>query len=172
MYLDYTKYMTMKFARAEPASAPKTDTAPRVALFYAVILLIMAVAQLFSFEKFIPLVEGFGLPGGHGTAALVASVLVIIEVFALPFLLRMRLSPLMRIVSMVCGWLVVAAWLKLAIWANIAGSSMDNMGIFGPSLMLPVGWWVIPYVVALGILAAWASWGMWPVGTTRTKRSK
>ena len=102
----------MAFTQSILAPQPRTKNSATVALLLAGILVIMAVGQLFSFEKFIPLIESYWLPGGHGTAVVVASLLVTAEVFALPFLLRMRLSTLMRIVSMVAGWLVVAGWLK------------------------------------------------------------
>lgn len=159
----YTGSMTLKFAAVEPAGKPKSENVPKVALFLAVMLLIMAVLQLFSFEKFIPLIESFGLPGGDGTAALVAGLLVVAEVFALPFLLRMRLSPLMRVFSMVCSWVAVAGWVKLAVWVNIMRPEADNLGLLGTSIDLPAGWWAVFFMVALGILAAWASWGMWPL---------
>lgn len=153
----------------QPTLAPevKTERIRTIALFYAGILVTMVVAQLFSFEKFIPLIESFQLPGGVGAGTLVACLIVVAEVFALPFLLRMRTSPLMRVVSMVCGWLVPLLWLLLALWLNVAVVATDNVGVFGTKLQTPVGWWAVLYSAALGVLAAWASWGMWPLSTPR-----
>lgn len=159
----YTGSMRFKFAAAEPAGKPKSDNVPKIARLLAAALLVMALLQLFGFEKFVPLIEGFGLPGGDGTAALVAGLLVVTEVFALPFLLRMRLSPLMRLLSMMCGWLAVVGWLKLVVWVNIVKPETDNLGLLGASVDLPSGWWALFFIIALGILAAWASWGMWPL---------
>lgn len=153
----------MQLAAAELADEPKTDTARGVALLLAAILLIMAVAQLFSFEKFIPLVKEFGLPGGEGIATLIAGVIVTAEVFALPFLLRMRLSPLMRVFSMVCGWVSIALWLLLSVWINVSGTSVTTIGFLGTSVAVPVGWWAVAFMTALGVLSAWTSWGMWPL---------
>lgn len=153
----------MAFTQSILAPQPRTKNSATVALLLAGILVIMAVGQLFSFEKFIPLIESYWLPGGHGTAVVVASLLVTAEVFALPFLLRMRLSTLMRIVSMVAGWLVVAGWLKLAIWANVAANALSNIGFFGVHVMLPVGWWAVLFTLALGVLFVWAAWGLWPL---------
>ncbi len=150
-------------AVATDAAHPKTHNVKQIALLYAFILVLMVVGQLFSFEKFIPLVESFWIPGGHGTATLVACVIVVGEVFALPFLLRMRLSPLMRVFSMACGWIVALLWLKLTFWAVLGTNSIDNVGLFGASLRLPVGWWAVLFSLALCILSAWASWGMWPL---------
>ena len=127
----------------------------------------MVVGQLFSFEKFIPLIESFGLPGGHGTATAIAGIIVVSEVFALPFLLRMWVSPLLRSMSMVLGWVAPFAWIVLAVWLNVTASAAGNVGIFGTKVVLPVGWWIVCYAVALAILSAWASWGMWPVARTQ-----
>ena len=153
----------MVFATATAAPRPKTKNIATISLLLACIFVVMAVGQLFSFEKFIPLLEDYQLPGGYGTAVLTAGGLVTAEVFALPFLLRMELSPLMRITSMVCGWLVAAIWLFLVFWANVAPNSLMNIGLFGASVKLPVGWWAVLVVAALSILAGWATWGMWPL---------
>lgn len=150
----------MIFVQSTTAPKPRTRHSANIALFFAGIVLVMALGQLFSFEKFIPLIESYELPGGAGTALIVACVLVTLEVFALPFLLRMQLSKLMRTVSMVAGWLVVTAWLKLVVWANLTVNEVDNIGLFGVHVPLPVGWWAVLFVIALGILAAWASWGL------------
>jgi len=155
------------FVDSTPAPAARTKNTTVVALFYALLLVAMAVAQLYGFEKFIPLIEQFGLPGGHGTAAFVAGFLVASEVLAVPFLLRMRLSPLMRVVSMVLGWLVATAWLKLSLWVVFTGVMVDTMGFLGTSVLLPAGLWAVFYSAALLVLAAWAGWGLWPIRTKR-----
>lgn len=157
----------MKYpVRATPAPTPKTDNIRGVSLLLAAMILLMAVGQLFSYEKFPDLLRSFWLPGDGLTAKLLAAVIVITEVFALPFLLRMRLSPLMRIVSMVCGWLVVAIWLTLGIWINIATTGAMNAGLLGATISLPIGWWMASLMAGMGVLAVWASWGMWPFGKT------
>ncbi len=150
------------FAVPTPAPDVKTEHIRTIALFYAGILTMMVVAQLFSFEEFIPLIESFNLPGGAGAGTVIACLIVVAEVFALPFLLRMRTSPLMRVISMLCGWLVPLLWLGITIWLNIADVQTGNVGLLGTKLELPVGWWATLYSCALGVLAIWASWGMWP----------
>ena len=157
----------IKFASTSAPPTARTPDVAKIALLYAIILIIMVVGQLFSFEKFIPLIESFSLPGGYGTATLVASVVVIAEIFALPFLLRMRLSPAMCVVSMACGWIVAVGWLKLTIWANVTANSLDNIGILGASIDLPVGWWAVLFSLALLVLSVWTAWGMWPVKKSR-----
>lgn len=131
-----------------------------IALGYAGILTVMATLQLFEFEEFMPLVESFWLPGGVVIAALIASLIVACEVLALPFLLRMSLSPLMRYVSMVCGLLVPAGWLTIAIWLNVTHNVVDNIGFLGTKVTLPVGWWAVYMTLALLVAAIWSAWGM------------
>lgn len=162
----------MKFALSEPANEPRVQTAPQVALLFASILIMMVLAQLFEFENFVPLLERFELPGGFGMAVLVAGVIVVSEVFALPFLLRMRLSPLMRIASMICGWVAVTLWLLLTVWLNLTLPGVETVGFLGTRIELPVGWWAVAFASALGVLCAWVSWGLWPTYGPRTHRKK
>lgn len=151
------------FAIAVPAPTPKTDNVPKVALFLAAIILVMAIAQLFHFEDFVPLVEDFNLPGGVVVAQLFATGVVVLEVAALPFLLRMRLSKAMRFVSMVSGWLVLMLWMLVQIYLNSIYPEMQNNGLIGSVVEVGVGWWSVFLLGAFGVLAAWASWGMWPL---------
>ncbi|HEY8992325.1 MAG TPA: hypothetical protein VIM37_00565 [Candidatus Microsaccharimonas sp.] len=152
-----------------PAPTPKTNDVRRIATFYAIILVIMAVSQLFTFDEFLKLVTSFNFPGGVRYAYFITALLVVSEVFALPFLLRMALSPAFRWLSMVLGWLVALIWAKLTIWLVIQDSVVNNVGFLGTAVNLMPGWWAIFISVALGILAAWASWGMWP-GKKASKR--
>ena len=157
----YTKYMT-KFAAVTPSPKMKSHYVRYVALAYAVVLVIMAVSQLFKFEEFFPLLASFGLGGGERTAQILASVLVVAEVFALPYLLRMYLSPLFRIVSMLLGWLVVLLWAYLILTVLGSVNSVTDAGYLGTAIEVPFGWWNVLYVVLLGGLMAVATWGMTP----------
>jgi len=151
------------FVKSTPANRPKTKNAPTIALLYAGILVVFVVAQLFSFEEFITIIDSYWLPGGIVTARVLSAVIVITEVFALPFLLRMRLSPAMRVVSMVCGWMVAAVWIKLTLWLMLTTNAVTTVGLLGDVVSLTPGWWSVMLSLSLGILAAWSSWGMWPL---------
>lgn len=158
----YTTAMSF-FVRATQARVPKTDNAGKVALLLAAILIILAVVQLFSFSKFSAVIDDMWLPGVNGAMPKVlAAFIVTAEVFAVPFLLRMRLSPLMRLASMVLGWLVVAWWLYVLTWQNVTATALANNGLFGATLGLPVGWWSVCFMLGVAVLAGWASWGLWP----------
>jgi hypothetical protein len=148
------------FVQPTPAPVPKSDNVKKVSLLLAAIFLLMAVAQLFSFEKFIPLLTSFNLPGGEFTAYMLASVIVVGEVAALPFLLRMELSPLMRFASTISSWIVLILWFVVQAGLNVSHSKAVNNGLFGASVHLPIGWWAVLFILALGVLAAWVSWGM------------
>lgn len=150
------------FPKTTFATPPKTNDVQRVAILYAVILVVMAVAQLFTFDEFLKLVTSFGLPGGIRSAYFLGSFLVVTEVFAIPFLLRMHLSTAFRWLSMICGWLVPIIWTILTVWIVMHDMGVSNVGFLGTTISLTPGWWAIFISIALGILAAWASWGMWP----------
>ena len=145
-----------------PAPIPKTIDAKRIATFYAIILVILAVTQLFTFEHFLELIASFDLPFGDQFAYFLGAFIVTVEVFALPFLLRMPLSPAFRSFSMVCGWFAAGVWFDISLWLVLTDSPVTNVGFLGTVTDLMPGWWAIFIATALGILTVWASWGMWP----------
>ncbi len=140
----------------------------RVGLLYAAILVVLSVAQLFSFESFLITVTDFSLPGGRPVAYFLAAFIVIAEVFALPYLLQMRLSDVMRLVSMVAGWLVASLWLGIALWLTTSDSTVTNIGLLGDVVAVAPGLVSILIGLILGIMAVWSSWSMRPL--LRTKK--
>lgn len=158
------------FAKLTVAPEPRSKDVWLIAMFYGVILAVMAVAQLFTFEHFTELFVGFDLPGGETVAYFLASFVVACEVLALPFLIRMPLSPALRWVSMGAGWAVALTWLKLTIWQAVTEPDVDTVGFLGTALNMVPGWWAVFLGAALVILAAWASWGLWP-GRRDTKEN-
>lgn len=150
------------FVKATKAKKPRTSESQKIAYAYAAILVIFALTQLFTFDKFLILVESFSLPGSDIVARLFVSTIVTSEVLALPFLLGLNLSQLMRVISMVLGWAVPLAWLKVTLWLLFTTNSVSNIGLLGTTVSLTSGWWLVFVSIALGILSAWASWGLWP----------
>jgi hypothetical protein len=153
---------SMELVRTTPAPEPRSKDVAKIAILYAVIVTVMAVAQLFTFETFLQLIEAFGLPGGRQTAYVLGSLLVVSEVFALPFLLRFDLSPAFRWVCMGFSWLVAAIWLFVTLWVTVTNAPVVNVGFLGTVVDVMPGWGAVLISFALGILAAWASWGLWP----------
>lgn len=163
----YTASMSL-FVQATAAPRPKTKNIRTVGIALAGVFVVMAVAQLFTFEKFPDVIKAMWLPGGDEVASVRAALIICLEVGAIPFLLSMRLSPAMRFLSMLSGWAVVLAWLAASLWQNLGSAVIANSGLLGATVKLPVGWWNVLFCLALGLLAAWAAWGLWPL----KKRSK
>lgn len=159
----------MKEISAVEALKPRSDTAKIAAWAYAAVLVVMAIGQLYAFEKFIPLVAEYGLPGGDTTATLVAALVVVTEVFALPFLLRMRVSPLMRWVSLACSVAVASIWVKLSLWAYCTMVVIANSGMLGTKVTVPMGIVSLGLSVGLLVLALYCVWGLWPVKARKHK---
>ena len=156
-----------------PTAAPKPQSKESVSMatLYAALLVVMVVAQLFTFEAFLALLGSFGLPGGEVTGYVLGSVLVAAQVFTLPFLLRMTISPAFRWFSLICGGLVADIWLFLTIWVAVTGPAISSIGFLGDVVALEPGLWTIFIAVAFGILALWATWGLWP-GLFKRKAAK
>jgi hypothetical protein len=153
-----------------PATPARTADAGRIATVYAVILVILALCQLFTYDHFPELVDSFGLPGGTALAYTLTAVLVTAEVFALPFLLRMPLSPAFRWFSLLCAGLVPAIWLYLTAWLAAMQPAVNNVGLLGTLVEIMPGWWAVFISGALGIMAVWAIWGLWPAQASKKKK--
>lgn len=153
------------FDKVTSAKKAKTKDSQTIAYAYAAILVVFAVMQLFTFSKFLLILEGFNFPGGIPIAHLLAGLITACEVLALPFLLSLKLSHIMRVTSMVLGWLVPFMWFMLVFWMIVSNnvSSNSSIGFFGSVIKLIPGWWAVFVSLALGVLAAWSSWGLWPL---------
>ena len=57
----------IQLAHATQAPAPQVYKAKIGAWVYTAVLTVMVVAQLYAFEKFLPLIADYDLPGGNGT---------------------------------------------------------------------------------------------------------
>lgn len=161
----------IKLSKAKPAPKAKTLESQKIAYIFAGILVILAFCQLFNFGDFLKLLVSFNFPGGKVIAYLTGGLIVTIEVFSLPFLLRLKLSQTMRVVSMVCSWLVPLAWLKLALWLVLTSNTVANFGILGTVVKLTPGWWAVFVSIAIGILSVWVSWGLWPISAKKHSKN-
>lgn len=158
--------------QAQPAAPPRSSTAAQIALLYAGILTIMAVAQLFTFEEFMELFFSFELPLPRLLEALFVPLLVACQVVALPFLLRMTVSPAFRWVSMAAGWVVPIAWLYVTLSISNSYPLHETVGLLGTVVSLIPGWWAVAVSVLFGLMSIWASWGLWPIGNTKKIKNK
>ena len=159
------KVLMAFFVSATTATAPKTSNSKTIAIAYAVLLTVFAFTQLFWFEKFPALFESFGFE--PVLAVLTAALIVSLEVLAIPFLLRMRLSHAFRCLSMVCGWLVAIFWTSISLYVMISNTSASTVGFLGSEIPVTPGWWAVFMSLAILIMAIWASWGLWPAKIKR-----
>jgi hypothetical protein len=151
----------MKKVAAAPAPEPRAELARIAAWVYDAFLTIKAIGQLFAFEKFLPLMDSYWLPGGHGTGTLVAGLLAMAEVLAVPFLLRMPLSRLMRYFSMGCSVFVPVVWILLTSYALAKHYALSNGGMFGTAVKVPLGLQLVVAIVLL-VLALFVIYGLSP----------
>jgi hypothetical protein len=155
------------FVISTDAPAARTADSAKISILYAVVLVVFGVAQLFTFETFLPYVQSLQLPLGESFNYILAPLIVVAEIFAIPYLLRMRLSPAFRYMSMGLGCMAAALWIFITLWINLSNVSVETVGFLGDVVTLAPGWWAVFISLALGVLAIWSSWGLWP-GTRST----
>lgn len=157
---------------AKPTRAPEVRISGMeyVSLGLAVIFTILALAQLFTFEEFSDQLGVRLSASSVLLGALVPSLIVVSEVFFVPFLLRMYISPAFRGLSMGCGWLASGLWLGLAIFssANSGGQGL----LLGDVIPTPGGPMGIFIASLLAVIVAIVSLGMWPRRSKGVKARK
>lgn len=153
------------FVSASSAPKVKTQNSKIIAIFYAVILTVFAVTQLFWFQDMPGVYESFGFSAVAAVA--ISGGVAALQVLAIPFLLRMRLSIAFRYLSMAAGWLVAIFWFGIALFLVITMKPVATIGMLGAHTPIMPGWWAVFINLALIIMAVWASWGMWPSSSTK-----
>ncbi|MDN5275667.1 MAG: rane protein of unknown function [Candidatus Saccharibacteria bacterium] len=137
------------FVKAQPAPGPVSRNVQWLALGYAGLLTILALTQLYSFEDDI-LLFGNALPDGF---AFVAPLIVVSEVFALPYLLRLQLSPAMRVLSMGLGWVAALSWIVWPLIFMGTAHPEHNSGLLGVGLIdVPLWWTIIAGAAMLSVI--------------------
>lgn len=157
----------MKKVHATSAAPARTRGALIASYVTAALLVTVTLLQLFRFEYMPDVVREYELFGMGAESLIVAAILVTVQVAALPFLLRLPLSPLARVLSMIAGWIAVAAWLVIAVWV----SHRDIFAVTDGFLELRIGWWYVWFWLGVAALTIWASWGQWPFVRSTTKKS-
>lgn len=109
----------------------------------AAVYLFLAIMQLFTYEQFADITAAYGLVGGNITATALAFAIPLLEVLSLPFLLSMKLAYRWWAVSRVATLSTAIVWLFLAFILNIQGNHVAESGLFGATLLLPVGTWMV-----------------------------
>jgi hypothetical protein len=145
-----------------------TNPAHFQALGLAAVYTVLLLSQLFTFEDFRGVTNGFGLPGGGITASVLAFALPVVQAMALPYLLSMKLSRRLHAVSRACTLLAPALWLAIALWTNLSGNNLTSLGIFGATLYTPNEWWSILMLA----LMSWAAWLMYVATPLHMRHSR
>lgn len=94
------------------------------------LFIILACTQLITYEKFVPIIQNYQVFDGV-FGKIIAAFLVTSEVFALPFILRMRLSPLFRLFSLYCAYAASGVWIGLGVWAITVNPPTIGSGVIG-----------------------------------------
>lgn len=119
----------------------------------ATVYVTLVVSQLFTFEKFVEITEAYQIAGGEATAVLLAGVIPLLEVIALPFLLSMDIPARLRMVSRLAVVASPSLWLLIALWLNVVGRGTVVTGLMGATIPVINGWW---FVVFAGLFL-WAA---------------
>lgn len=119
------------------------------ALTAALLLILMAVAQLFAYESFSSvLTQSLAMTSSSVQITLLAAFLVVFEVTAVANFVDVPLSLLARWFSRLCGLLVPVMWIAIMI-AKRSGES----AVLGAKLHLAVGAQSYGFMAALLMLA-------------------
>lgn len=112
----------------------------------AAFFVIIALAQLFAFEKFGTTIGNLVPSFTDRDSDVVAAIIVVLEVAALPSLLIVALSPLARVLSRIAGPLVLVLWYML-IYCGIRTAHVPNSGLLGSDIHLSADLWVLLFVM-------------------------
>lgn len=132
----------------------KHNVAYRRAFILGVIMLMLALAQLFTFEDFPAQIAAMRVPGNPVVPWLLAIVLPMLEIASLPYLLSMRLAPKQRRASMYGGLVACLLWVALTTWTTLSMGMAVESGLFGGTLATNSGWWSVLFAVLL----LWMYW--------------
>lgn len=131
------------------AAAPPVVSSKRLLVFpYAAALLLTAlvVCQLVTFDKLVGVFNGYNAVWGK----LLLAGIVISEVFALPYLLRMRMSYAARVCSLLLGYLAIFLWL---VPLNLNTSqTCYGLPLLGTLVMVNIFYTFLILFVLLGLL--------------------
>ena len=118
-----------------------------IRLVLSLFILIMLLTQLFTFENFPGLMVGIGV--APVVSLLAGSLLVVSELAALPYLLKMSAPSNVIRASKVCGFIILAA---LSVLEGMAAVNNTTSTLFGATANLPGGLWALFLLSALWIL--------------------
>lgn len=136
----------LKLPKATPApeTPKKYKVAVPFALLYILALVFVILWEVISFTGFANYIGGFSAAPSVNKNMAYAVTLLALEVFALPFLLRLKLSPAARFLSALCSLLVPMFWMVI-----ILVGQPDNYPMIACSVALIV-WAALAFMATGG----------------------
>jgi len=131
---------------------PKEFTSNRAywrAFVLGLVMVALALLQLFQYEDFPLVFQVMGIPGGAAVAGILAAVFPLLEAASLPFLFSLRVPTWLRKVSVAAGVSVGVLWLFVTVWASVTQGGGVVSGIFGATLAVKSGWWGVVFAALL-----------------------
>ncbi len=122
----------------------------------AVILIIFSLVHLFRIDTFVPEMSRV-FNNSVGLAFWASALIVTMEVFALPFLMRMRLSPLAQYVSGAFVVMVPLFWLLVSVWTFGLSISTAQLGEF---VSLPSSWVLLAANIVWLLFSYYVIWAL------------
>jgi len=121
----------------------------RLAYVAAFLITIMLVSQLFSYDS---MVDSLGvlLPAAWARSLpVILALVVVVELFALPYFLPIALSRLARICAAVCSWLVPLGWMAI-MYIALGNGVQASVPLLGGHLDIALG--VVPVCLVFILL--------------------
>jgi hypothetical protein len=123
-------------------------TATRIGRVCAVLTLLMLLSQLFGFESFHTILSAISASIDQRYNTVLAGWIVVLELIALPYLIGMPLSTLMRTFAILAGSMVSLFWLI----TQLTSAHTANSGLFSDTIVLQGGVIAVLYSLVVVIL--------------------
>ena len=138
------------FWSMEMADPPKlTNTQWNLIGLLGVILIVAAILQAIGFNDFKGWFQSVGF--NSGTAATVAVLMIIAELWAALSMFKLRLIPWFRTIGVYLAVLVAGFWFveNLRLISAQGAEEISSSGFFGKFLELSPGWWSVLGITAV-----------------------
>lgn len=145
------KFHLKEVKATEPPRVTKTSLLA-VPYSLAAAIALMLLAMLITFDKFVTSIDSYMINGVY--AKLFATGIILSLLFALPFLLRMRLSPLARAGSILCSLAAPVMLLYLTLLSLNYGITADSYTYSLSKLYAHT--WAYAFGIFLFALSVWS----------------
>lgn len=157
---DILGVIMIHFATSRPAPKLHKPYGAILGWIAATILIVLSLLQLFRIDTFVPEMT-HALPGSYNFAAILTALVLVMQVFALPFLLRMRLSLFASVLSGIFSVFAPLFWVLVAVWNFGAITTVPQFGEY--FIGVSTGW-----LLAINVLwLIFAYTALWALGFDR-----